>query len=389
MIRFLYPTGHFDYSIYNQSEDTFTSSKTNSCWSFEWILSQVGLCYKRLTACQKLCYVIFNLNLPTEFSDLQNIPEDIWKKISTESNVYLLLYQATEATPFYYWKYRWNKLRDFLISRNIPSSKIKYICGDIDAAENHLKHKDDYWSNINVLGLDVFEIIHLARHLSHSNNNYLNSISGYLKNKNKKSFLNLNNRMRPNKQALIFYLKKYRYYETNLVSNLWNDSSQLIDKEHFNSVYNFDQSNYEDFKNIVPVRREIDNDPDATQNSPEELYIQTNFSLVSETYTGSSIRFITEKTYKPILMGHPFLIYGNAGTIRYLKERGYETFPELFDESYDNLIDTKDQLRSIINNLNNDFFLSPIVKEKIIYNQQHFLQQHSKSILSEKIKNFL
>lgn len=389
MINFLYPTEDFDYSIYNRTEETFTPSLQNFYWSFEWLLNQVGIEYKNVISTDSPCYVKFNLNIPTEYTDLENIPEDIWKKISNDSNVYLLLYQATEATPFYYWKYRWNKLKDFLLTKNISANKIKYICGDVDAEENHIKNKDDYWSKICVLGIDIFEIMHLARHHQQSKDNYFSCLSEYLKKKNKKSFLNLNSRLRPNKQALIFYLKKYSYYNNALVSNLWDQTDQLIDEETFNRSYNFDQSNYKHFRKIVPIRREIDADCNNNQSSPTELYTQTNFSLVSETYTGSCVRFITEKTYKPILMGHPFLIHGTTGTLKYLKSRGYETFPELFDESYDDLIDTKDQLRSIITNLNNDFFLSPSIKEKIVYNQQHFLQQHSKRIILKKIKNFL
>jgi hypothetical protein len=389
MINFLYPTEDFDYSIYNRTEETFTPSLQNSYWSFEWILNQVGIEYKNIISTDSPCYVKFNLNIPTEYTDLENIPEDIWKKIANELNVYLLLYQATEATPFYYWKYRWDRLKEFLISKNIPYNKIKYICGDIDAKENHIKHRDDYWSGIGVLGIDIFEIMHLERHRQQSGINYVRSISEYLKTENKKKFLNLNNRIRPNKQALIFYLKKYGYYENGLVSNLWDGTDQIIDRETFDRAYNFDESKYEDFKKLVPVRNEIDSDSNDNQSSPIELYTTTNFSLVSETYTGSAVRFITEKTYKPILMGHPFLIHGTTRTLEYLRESGYETFPEIFNESYDSRESSKEQLKEIIFNLDNDFCFNKSIKEKLIYNQNHFLKQTSKKKIAEKIIKFL
>lgn len=45
--------------------------------------------------------------------------------------------------------------------------------------------------------------------------------------------------------------------------------------------------------------------------------------------------FITEKTYKPIYMQHPFMVYGHSNTLTRLRELGFVTFDNLFDESYD------------------------------------------------------
>ena len=66
-------------------------------------------------------------------------------------------------------------------------------------------------------------------------------------------------------------------------------------------------------------------------------YNTTNFSLVAETlpYTGKEELFVTEKTFKPIELSHPFIIYGNQGTLTYLHGLGFETFDHIIDESYD------------------------------------------------------
>jgi hypothetical protein len=49
---------------------------------------------------------------------------------------------------------------------------------------------------------------------------------------------------------------------------------------------------------------------------------------------GTPLR-ITEKTFKPIANYQPFIVLGNEGTLKYLKSLGYESFTEMFDESYD------------------------------------------------------
>jgi hypothetical protein len=48
---------------------------------------------------------------------------------------------------------------------------------------------------------------------------------------------------------------------------------------------------------------------------------------------------LTEKTFKPIAMGMPFVIVGTQGSLRYLREYGFRTFEGIWDESYDDAED--------------------------------------------------
>jgi hypothetical protein len=57
---------------------------------------------------------------------------------------------------------------------------------------------------------------------------------------------------------------------------------------------------------------------------------------------------ITEKTYKAISY-HPFIIVGGAGILKYLRKLGFKTFPELFDESYDEIDDNYERIKFILN----------------------------------------
>jgi hypothetical protein len=65
------------------------------------------------------------------------------------------------------------------------------------------------------------------------------------------------------------------------------------------------------------------------------------FSIVIEAYlnydTVVNYPFITEKTMRPIAIGQPFMIYGQAHSLPYLHERGYRTFHPHIDESYDRI----------------------------------------------------
>ena len=49
--------------------------------------------------------------------------------------------------------------------------------------------------------------------------------------------------------------------------------------------------------------------------------------------------FLTEKTFKPIRAGHPFIVVGNDSLLHLLHLLGFETYSQCWDESYDNVID--------------------------------------------------
>lgn len=57
--------------------------------------------------------------------------------------------------------------------------------------------------------------------------------------------------------------------------------------------------------------------------------------LNTETHIEKENLFISEKTYKPISIGMPFISLGNPGTLEYLRMIGFETFHDWIDESYD------------------------------------------------------
>jgi hypothetical protein len=64
-------------------------------------------------------------------------------------------------------------------------------------------------------------------------------------------------------------------------------------------------------------------------------YRHSWFSVVTETEMDRDILRITEKVLKPALNFHPFVVFGNAGALQLVRSYGFQTFPEIFDESYD------------------------------------------------------
>jgi len=57
--------------------------------------------------------------------------------------------------------------------------------------------------------------------------------------------------------------------------------------------------------------------------------------LVTETVATGRRHHLTEKTFKPIALGMPFVIVGTRGSLEYLRSYGFKTFGNIWDESYD------------------------------------------------------
>lgn len=76
-------------------------------------------------------------------------------------------------------------------------------------------------------------------------------------------------------------------------------------------------------------------------------YCDTHFSLVTETVFDYPYTFRTEKIWKPICIGHPFIVASNAGYYRDLHRLGFRTFGHLIDESFDLIDDNRERLERI------------------------------------------
>jgi hypothetical protein len=112
-----------------------------------------------------------------------------------------------------------------------------------------------------------------------------------------------------------------------------------------------------------------------------EWYNDTFFSLVAETRISkkpNEMLLISEKTFKPIAFYHPFLIWGEAGTLQHLKKLGFETFDNLFDESYDTISDLQQRLNVIVKNISNfkKYPYDQTTLEKLQHNHARFFDRN-------------
>ena len=99
---------------------------------------------------------------------------------------------------------------------------------------------------------------------------------------------------------------------------------------------------------------------------------------------GNPNGLITEKIYKTFLFEQPLLIVAFPHTLKLLKEIGFESFPEFFNEDYDAEEHHHIRLQKVINSLDefmkmdindvHELYHSNSVQEKLKYNKKLFLK---------------
>ena len=118
--------------------------------------------------------------------------------------------------------------------------------------------------------------------------------------------------------------------------------------------------------------------------------------LVTETVATGRRWHLTEKTFKPIALGMPFVIVGTKGSLEYLRSYGFRTFGDIWDESYDNADDDVriEKITKLLKDLDD---LSADQKQQIFksahnviqHNWNHFYNGGFESVLWTELQEML
>jgi len=119
--------------------------------------------------------------------------------------------------------------------------------------------------------------------------------------------------------------------------------------------------------------------------------------LVTETVATGRRHHITEKTFKPIAMGMPFVLVATAGSLEYLRSYGFKTFGHVWDESYDTVLDDHERIAAVASLLQSLCDLSVTerialyhrCRETIEHNWNHFYNGGFEKILWAELQAML
>lgn len=334
---------------------------------------------------------------------LKKIPKNTLKLIRSKK-LKLVIFFPHEGFDLYLFNWIEN-IHKSIKKKKLVGSKIFLIFGDMNIEKNYeIFNRKNKQSALftKVYGIDFFKSNYYINHTYQ----YNNVVIDHSVNK-EKVFLNYNGAIRYHRFIAVSEIKRRnleqygyvsfigrhhnndlsgpRYYGEERIKNLGGNDVQL---EHFINYMENWKPQLIDFKL---------NELMADYNKFDLYHYNTSyFSLVTETLVSNSF-FITEKTYKPIVLEHPFIIYGCPGTLEYLRTQGYETFPEFFDESYDLDANEISRLNKILDNIEKFSNLSNSEKQKryrdiipkLKHNRNNFLNTHKDSKILEIFKDII
>lgn len=187
-----------------------------------------------------------------------------------------------------------------------------------------------------------------------------------------------------------------KMYQEGLISkglvsyhNFVSDEQRKMRREELTD--HFDDDIIDSFFSTLPLRiNEIDgHSKDINFNIGQEIfpqdYLYTFVSLVTETTSFSDAIYCSEKTFKPIAMGHPFFIFGSQGTLTELKKMGYKTFDKWWSEEYDCQDNYVDRANMILYELHK---LNSMSKNKLIgiRKEMETTLKHNKNLFNQRVK---
>lgn len=222
-----------------------------------------------------------------------------------------------------------------------------------------------------------------------------------------KDILCLNRRVRTNKLLALLELDRLALLDSTSFSLVWFHSNTVDYLNNLNcnpEIKRFLERLKVDYTNHTPIQPKNDAVYGEIIRSDEflfftrpEWYNETKISCITETfyydfdplfpfndYHDSKVH-LTEKTWKAIYFGHPFIMVGERGSLDTIRKLGFQTYGEVVNESYDNLPDTLRMQRAVgqIPQLL-DKISSPLVQEISRFNQNLIGDlQEMKKLLNE------
>lgn len=242
---------------------------------------------------------------------------------------------------------------------NIPLHKIIYLTGCMNAEEEYEKYCND--RNIpNDLNSRLTIIAHPISFTSFAMDPSIDEPPYDVNTVPDKLFLMWNRRFRSHRVELSINLEKHNLLDRSLIS-FDNEDPDLpghsitdrFDRNRLINQFNISDDIINRFISKLPLV--LDGEENNMQmcqdydNKTRPFYQQSLISVVTETNFYESTASLTEKSFKPSKEKHPFIIAGASGTLRKMRELGFKTFGEFWDESYDEVTDSTERMHRIMN----------------------------------------
>ena len=237
------------------------------------------------------------------------------------------------------------------------------------------------------------------------------------------TFLSFNRIHKPHRMYFLLRLRELGMMENNLISCAKTMDGETFeehiewlvsDKENWGDVYdkynlvNKDKLRTEanSFMKELPLVLDVEDFQDNgcffddTVWSSASFYQNSFMSVLTESSAVGPGCYISEVVFKAIVFMHPFMIIGQPRTLEVLREWGFDTFDDVFDNSYDLEDDMFKRIEMVLQQMEIINQLSPEelkektleLKDRLVYNKNRYFSTEFKEITKsyfEDVYNWL
>jgi hypothetical protein len=183
-----------------------------------------------------------------------------------------------------------------------------------------------------------------------------------------KIFLCYNNRTAPHRCQLVSLMNKHNMLSNSFVSLNVENAKFTLENDIF-----LTSEKKKEFLDHLPSNNLIIEPWNSSIHERSEYikyarhHTRSLFSIVTETHWYEPELSFTEKIYRPLSFGHPFIVVGKAGYLKKLREFGFQTFNDSIDEKYDTIENPHQRIQAIISVMKKIYNMSEIERTKLWY----------------------
>jgi hypothetical protein len=289
------------------------------------------------------------------FNLLLNIPSRVIKAAKSKK-IRILILSIVEGDNFTSNAFDgFEHLHNTIQLLGLPKYSVLIVSGNLNASQQYTEwckqhSKEEY--------IEFQEGVEWDGKESHPPNDVVNLKNNYL------PFNSLNRAHRNHRTEHLYFLAENKLQ--GLVSGgAWFSTHpidapiyQTVEYNHYNTVLT---ANYPKTIDVTDLVNQV---PNLTNNL--EIYESSQLTVVTESHfnqTGGL--FITEKTFRPLLVGHPFMILGQKGTLEKLRSWGFSTDFDGIDQRYDLIEDDQERFLHFHRSLK-DWYNVPSEEKKLM-----------------------
>lgn len=336
---------------------------------------------------------------------IRAIPDHVQKGMR-DHNLVLLIDNSAEGkdlthTEVYY-------IQAAMKKAGLPRGSIVVVSGALNMNKTYFQmckdlNYQDYWEigdpMIDILHLPCFEHLQFITH----EEILVNPLHKAMEDPDSKDFMSLNQTIKTHRMEHLYWIIIEDFMDRGLISGSWVREGKLQWQDYLKKG-NHATTYIPGSKNMIMIQRTADilplqADHDCTQRHCDylpnnhgqfntDLYERSLLSFVTESEFAKNQNsiFLTEKTYKTMIGGHPFILLSTHGSIAYLESQGYNMQFCDIDLKYDSLTDHKQRFTAAHDELRTWVLRPREEKIELLRRDMHILNHNREKAIQETLQ---